>query len=738
VKFSLKNSLARNFGWMLAGQGLGYGLRILYFIVIARLLGVLHYGIVVGAFALVNIAAQYGRLGMSTVLLRYVSADHKRFAAYWGNLLVVTFTTGGLLIVLMRVLAPRVVDPASASIVVFMAVGSCLCEQLTIGATQAFQSLERMEATAALNQMTSMLRTITAIGMLVTLHHASATQWAIASMLASAVGTAIALIAVTVRLGWPQFKPSLLLRSAGEGFEYAFASSTTNVYDDIDKTMLSHYGMDEANGIYGMAYRIIEMATVPIASIQLATEPRLFRLAASGPAEPILLGRRLLKYGLLISGAAAVCLFVVAPIIPLLAGKGFTEGISALRWLCLIPLFRSVHKLTGSVLTSIGLQRYRTLTQLAVACLNFGLNLWLIPRYGWRGAAWASLATDGSLGIMNWTLLQRTCRKLSSAETNPAGLAGVVRSDTEAVTTAPNGSLAYGNVSRVENPLPGSPMISNPLVSIVIAYYQHPDFIAEAVLSAKRQTYTNTEIIVVDDGSPEPVEPRLRHIGGLQIWRTENRGVSAARNFGCRKSSGEHLIFLDSDDVLAPGAVEAHLKVLLSTDAALSFGAIRLVDENGTQLRPPHSCRQRQDYFKTLLESNPIGCPGAAMIRRKAFLQVGMFDESLRICEDYDLYLRIARQMPVGQCSSWVVDYRRHRTNISQAKERMFAVTMTVLDRIETTLTKSELKRLRHARRRWKHEFLQQATPAYRIWSLYYSFRAMLTVPVRFYFTQEH
>jgi O-antigen/teichoic acid export membrane protein len=65
-----------------------------------------------------------------------------------------------------------------------------------------------------------------------------------------------------------------------------------------------------------------------------------------------------------------------------------------------------VHEIAGSALTGAGLQRYRTGTQILATLLNLGLNLWLIPSHGWLGAAWASLATDGSLGVMNWSVLR--------------------------------------------------------------------------------------------------------------------------------------------------------------------------------------------------------------------------------------------------------------------------------------------------------------------------------------------
>ncbi|HTV53804.1 MAG TPA: oligosaccharide flippase family protein [Terriglobia bacterium] len=401
-----KSSLAQDTGWLLLGQGLGYGLRLVYFIVIARLLGVLQYGIVVGAFALVNLVAEHGRLGTGMVLLRYVSPDPKRFGPYWANTLVVTGVMSGALIVILRLVAPHLIDPASASIIVLTAVGSCFFEQITISATQAFQAFQQMRVAAIFNQMTALARTVAAVSMLFVLHHSSARQWVLASAFASATVTVIAVITVTTRLGWPQFTPYLVWRHAGEGAEYAFASSTTSAYNDLDKTMLSHYGMSAANGIYGMAYRIIEMGTAPLASLQLAAHPRLFQLAADGFEGPVTLGRRLLRHGFLASAATALCMFAFAPLIPLVVGRGFGEGVSALRWLCLIPVFRSVHWTTGGVLTAIGLQRYRTLTQITAVILNFGLNLWLIPQFGWRGAAWASLATDGMLGVLNWGVLE--------------------------------------------------------------------------------------------------------------------------------------------------------------------------------------------------------------------------------------------------------------------------------------------------------------------------------------------
>ncbi len=214
-----------------------------------------------------------------------------------------------------------------------------------------------------------------------------------------------------------------------------------------------------------------------------------------------------------------------------------------------------------------------------------------------------------------------------------------------------------------------------PLVSIVIPYYNQQLFIAETVLSAKRQTYPKVEIIVVDDGSPVPAEPYLREIDGIQLFRTENHGCPATRNFGFAKSSGEYLVFLDGDDILLPGAIEAHLKAFAQhPETGLSFGSSSGINEHGEQIRPAHVCRPRRNYFLMFLESNPICSPGATMIPRSAFAEAGMFDERLRSqVDDLDLYLRLARKYRVTQHDFCVLAYRLHSNNVSRDQEKMLA-----------------------------------------------------------------
>ena len=241
--------------------------------------------------------------------------------------------------------------------------------------------------------------------MLWRLHHATAQQWVVATLAASSVAACAALTLVTWYYGKPTFSPRLLRRRTGEGRVFALSSSTAVIYNNIDKAMLGHYGMNAANGIYFMAYRAVDISTIPIASIHMAAFPRFFRKGVDGTRSTTRYALQILKRTAPMALLLALSMALTAPILPYLAGNSFSESVLALRWLCLLPVFRSFHLSAGDALTGSGHLRLRLGIQAGAAAFNFGVNLYLIPHYGWLGAAWSSLATDGALALFNWTLL---------------------------------------------------------------------------------------------------------------------------------------------------------------------------------------------------------------------------------------------------------------------------------------------------------------------------------------------
>jgi O-antigen/teichoic acid export membrane protein len=405
------SSLARNAGWMVLGQGSGFLLQAAYFILIARLLGPAEYGLFAGVFALTGILGQYSSAGSGTLFLRYVTAETTKFSLYWGNILAVTMVFGIVMIGGLSIFAGELFRPGAGAITVLAAVANCLCAQLTTSAAKVFQTYEQMGATAGLNLAANCARTLAAFVMLITIHHATAYQWSMVTAILSILAAAGAVALVTLRFGRPAFSLDLIRTHLWEGFGFAFATSTSTAYNDIDKTMLSHYGMNAANGVYSMAYRVIDVATIPGLAIREAAMPRFFRAGAIGICESSALSNRLMKRAVPLGLAAGAVVFLSAPLLPRLVGHGFGDTVFAMRWLCAIPLFRAFHHMTGSALTGSGRQRYRTLSQGIAVCLNIGLNIWLIPRHGWLGAAWSSLLTDGLLALMNGVALAWLCRQ---------------------------------------------------------------------------------------------------------------------------------------------------------------------------------------------------------------------------------------------------------------------------------------------------------------------------------------
>jgi len=237
------------------------------------------------------------------------------------------------------------------------------------------------------------------------LHRATASQWAWTSAFIALVVSVLAISVVTVRFGRPRVHPGLMISGIGEGLLYSMSGSTASAYNDLDKTLLSHYRMNVANGLYTTAYRIIDVAAIPISSLESASLPRFFERAKDGVSGAVSFAWRVLGRAAVVGAVAGIAAFLCAPLLPILLGPSFAQSAIALRWLCLIPLFRSVHQITGAALTGTGHQKYRTGAQIAVALLNLGLNLVLIPSHGWLGAAWASLITDGMLGVLCFSTL---------------------------------------------------------------------------------------------------------------------------------------------------------------------------------------------------------------------------------------------------------------------------------------------------------------------------------------------
>jgi GT2 family glycosyltransferase len=187
------------------------------------------------------------------------------------------------------------------------------------------------------------------------------------------------------------------------------------------------------------------------------------------------------------------------------------------------------------------------------------------------------------------------------------------------------------------------------MVSVVIPTFNRCGLVREAVASVCAQRGAECEIIVVDDGSTDDTATALENeFGGcVRMLRTENCGVAAARNLGVASSRGELIAFLDSDDLWLPGKLAAQLAFFAANPEAEICQTEEMWIRDGVRVNPcAYHRKPSGDIFAASLRLCLVS-PSAVMLRRELFERVGGFDERFPVCEDYDLWLRIARDTPV-------------------------------------------------------------------------------------------
>lgn len=399
------NLLARNTLWMMAGHGLRLIVQATYFVLIARTLGAEGLGAFMGVVAMVNIASPFAGLGIGNLLIKNVSRDASLFSCCWGNALLVTLVSAAVLFGLVMtfwyfVLAVSV----PGSLVLVVAVSDLIFGRLVDVSGQAYMAFQKLNRTAQFQVLLSSLRFTAALLFLVLSPGHRPVDWSVFYLVGTAVSALVAVALVSRELGRPKLALERIRPEMKEGFYFATALSAQGIYNDIDKTMLVRLATLEATGIYAAAYRLIDVSFLPVRSLLWAAYARFFQHGMAGLQGTLGFAKRLLPmaggYGL----AVGVGLFLVAPLVPLVLGKDYTETVEALRWLALLPFLKAVHDFAADALTGAGFQGPRSCVQVLVAVTNVGLNFWLIPLYSWRGAAWASLLSDGLLALALWVL----------------------------------------------------------------------------------------------------------------------------------------------------------------------------------------------------------------------------------------------------------------------------------------------------------------------------------------------
>ena len=192
------------------------------------------------------------------------------------------------------------------------------------------------------------------------------------------------------------------------------------------------------------------------------------------------------------------------------------------------------------------------------------------------------------------------------------------------------------------------PMTKAPVVSIIIPTYNRAGYLKEAIDSVLEQTYQDFELLIVDDGSTDHTQRLVEgYAGRVSYFFQDNRGVSSARNLGIRASKGEFIALLDSDDLWLPQKLEQQIETMEAEPTLQLCHTEEIWIRRGVRVNQKKKHQKYGGYIFPYCLPLCVISPSSVMIRRTLFDEIGLFDENLPTCEDYDLWLRICCHYPV-------------------------------------------------------------------------------------------
>jgi glycosyltransferase involved in cell wall biosynthesis len=245
-------------------------------------------------------------------------------------------------------------------------------------------------------------------------------------------------------------------------------------------------------------------------------------------------------------------------------------------------------------------------------------------------------------------------------------------------------------------PAIGKDVVDAPVVSVIIPAYKAVPFIRETLESVFVQTFRQFEVIIVNDGSPDTVEFEavLAPFSSRIVYiKQENRGLSGARNSGVRVAKGEYIALLDADDSWEPNYLEVQLGFLEHDPQAMVVYSNARIFGSGPHVGKEYMelCPSEGEVTFDSLVSQRCNVMVSVLMRRKALIAAGLFDESLRSAEDFDLWLRLVNMgARIIYHRQLLVKYRHHPNSLSSDALWMYEHGLRVLEKARDTLKLSE------------------------------------------------
>ncbi|MGF1673846.1 MAG: glycosyltransferase [Rivularia sp. (in: cyanobacteria)] len=221
-------------------------------------------------------------------------------------------------------------------------------------------------------------------------------------------------------------------------------------------------------------------------------------------------------------------------------------------------------------------------------------------------------------------------------------------------------------------------------ISVIVPVFNGERTIEETIKSILNQTFSNIEIIIINDGSTDTTLEIVENIldSRIKIFSYPNGGLSASRNRGISQAKGEYISFIDADDLWTPDKLELQWQALqLNPQAAVAYSWTDYIDESSKFIKSGRRIKVNGDAFSQLLITNFLENGSNPLIRQNALEKVGGFDESLAAAEDKDMWLRLAANYEFVCVEKPQILYRISTTSMSTNLKRQEAASLKVIER---------------------------------------------------------
>jgi glycosyltransferase involved in cell wall biosynthesis len=276
------------------------------------------------------------------------------------------------------------------------------------------------------------------------------------------------------------------------------------------------------------------------------------------------------------------------------------------------------------------------------------------------------------------------------------------------------------------------PMVDSGIkVSLIVPIYNGEKYIEETMRSVINQTYKNIEVLCIIDGTKDRSKQLIEALADprITVMEQENRGATWTRNMAIKLVTGNYVWFLDQDDNLMPGCIEAAVAEIERTGSIGVAVNGHLIDSNSQIIRKMYRVNKPILSLRKLAKGNQLFTTSQVLLRREVILQNGGFDIDAGIADDWDMWLRIVREGKIDFLDQHLMQYRLHESNHSKNFEKMFRGEMHIVDQ--------KLKDRRNFRAIMGYSYLRYSSRAAN-WTLLFTalwFNAFLIFTLRFYWT---